>query len=322
MRSSESGERHPAPYAPIPPGARLTFAWAAPLVGLAIYGAANVLALPVLAPFAIAAAMGAGGDAMITGMMAALAVVSFGAFGGLAIWWARLFERRGPATIGFRRGFGRYGFGLLFGLAIAALLLSLSALVSAEEMGPVLAGLRRLNSPDGLLLLAALFAILVLQSGAEETVFRGWMLSAVTARRGPIMGVAISSIGFAILHAHYLFYAPLTGLMVLASVGVMGAVFAFYALAERSIWGPCAAHAAYNFIIMAMTLAQALGSDPEVTPVEVVLEVLTQVTSVLEYDSSIPAGLVLMSVLAVATWAVWRRSADRPDAVTLADQER
>jgi len=29
-----------------------------------------------------------------------------------------------------------------------------------------------------------------------------------------------------------------------------------------------------------------------------------------------------MSVLAVATWAVWRRSADRPDAVTLADQER
>src|SRR5690606_1518138 len=122
--------------------------------------------------------------------------------------------------------------------------------------------------------------IFVIQSGAEEVVCRGWMLSSITARRGPLIAVAVSSIGFALLHFHYAFFAPLTGMLVIAGVALIGVVLSFYALTERSIWGVCGVHCAYNFTLMTLTVSQALSENPHLSPLDVVTEALTSITSV------------------------------------------
>src|SRR5690606_20696198 len=111
---------------------------------------------------------------------------------------------------------------------------------------------------------------------------RGWMLSCVTARRGPLIGVAVSSIGFALVHAHYLLFAPLPGLFAVFGVGFIGIILAFYALAERSIWGVCGLHCAYNFVVMTTATAVALGEQPDVSPVDVIVSALTEITSITE----------------------------------------
>lgn len=303
--------RREGPFAPLPPQARLTYVWAAPLLAVAFLGVANVVSIPFFVPLVLADLSRALGDGTFTltpAVLAVVVVVSFAAFAACAVLWARVFERRGPATLGFVRNPARYMRGLALGAVLGALLLGLSWLAAPEDMALLAEGFRRLISEGGPILILVLFGLFALQSGAEEVVYRGWMLSSVTARRGPLVGVAVSAAGFAVVHGHYLIAAPAAGLFAVLGVGLIGVILAFYALAERSIWGVCGLHCAYNFLVMTVATAQALGEQPEVSPIEVVMSALTEITSVTEFDPGLAASAAVLAAIAAASWLIWRRA--------------
>jgi membrane protease YdiL (CAAX protease family) len=90
----------------------------------------------------------------------------------------------------------------------------------------------------------ALFLLLVnvVQSSAEEALFRGWLLPVIGARHRPWIGVVVSSVLFSFAHALNTGLAPLPSL----NLFLFGLFAAAYALAEGGLWGVCAWHAAYN----------------------------------------------------------------------------
>ncbi len=315
MPFSDSGadaDRYgPGPYAPIPAGARLTWVLAALVLPVGFLVAANIAALPAAAPFAIYAALEGMTGTLQFWMLSSIILCSFVAFGASAWLWARLFERRGAATIGFTRGPWRYLRGALAGGLLAAAMLALGAVMAPQDVAPLMAGLRRLDSADGAIFLIVFLIIFCFQGGAEEVVFRGWMLSSVAARRGPMVAVGVSTAGFAAVHAHYLWFAPLPGMLVVLGVALIAVIFAFYALAERSIWGVCGAHGLYNYVLMTAATAQALGEDPTKGPLEIASDAFTNITSVTEFDPSVPGTVAMLAVLALISWALWRRTTGR-----------
>ncbi len=302
----------------MPPDVRLSWVWAAPFLGIGFLGVASVAVLlpliPIIAVFAaFNAAQGEPVSPDATMMLGILIVMlfSFPLFAACSMFWAKVFERRSMPTLGFSRGFfWRYGRGLIVGVIIAGLLLGASQMVAPEETAMARAGFEQLMQGGGLILLLVLFFVFVIQSGSEEVVYRGWMLSSITARRGPMTGVVVSSIGFGIVHAHYLAFAPLSGLFAVVGVGLIGAVLAFYALGERSIWGACGAHCAYNFIVTVVTLSHMVGTYPDRGPMEILRNVVEDITSVGEFSFGLVVTVMVLAALTVIAWIWWKRGAE------------
>ncbi|MEJ5198673.1 MAG: type II CAAX endopeptidase family protein [Anaerolineae bacterium] len=166
-------------------------------------------------------------------------------FGGMIvlIWlWVRLYERRGFAALGFERqsALRRYGRGLLLGLlafAAAVGLMGLFGYVAPEAGDPGQVGLAALG---GVLLVLPGWLV---QGAAEEVLTRGWMLPALAARYRPWIGVAVSSLFFAVAHG----LNPNLSALALVNLVFYGLFAAFYALREGSLWGICAFHAVWNW---------------------------------------------------------------------------
>jgi uncharacterized protein len=263
-------------YAPWPEGSRRTWGFATPAVVLISYGLAII---PAIVPGAVAAFSavlqgGSGAEAQAAAMTPAVMLptllLQFAAWGGLIVWWTAQFERRGLATLGLGRRLWleRYLRGLAVGAGCAVLLWLCATAVLAVFPAPEAAAeaalrdadLSRLFTPLALALLAGIAAVFLLQGAMEEVVFRGWMMSALAARWGAVAAVAGSSLVFMLVHAHVFTSGLAYGGVALFGLGATGLFFALYALWERSIWGPVAAHGAFNILVIAMPLAAAISA--------------------------------------------------------------
>jgi membrane protease YdiL (CAAX protease family) len=93
-------------------------------------------------------------------------------------------------------------------------------------------------------LIALGIALTVLQAGAEEVLFRGWLQPALIARIGVPAGVLASAVVFAAFHAISATSNPIS----LANLLLGGLWFGLFALRSGGILAPLAAHFAYNVI--------------------------------------------------------------------------
>ncbi len=270
--------RPTALYAPWPEGSRRTWGLATPAVVLISYGLSII---PAIVPGAVAAFStvlqgGSGADAQAAAMTPAVMLptlfLQFAAWGGLIVWWTAQFERRGLATLGLgrHRWLTRYLRGLAVGAGCAVLLWLCATAVLAVFPAPEAAAeaeaalrdadISRLFTPLALALLAGIAAVFLLQGAMEEVVFRGWMMSALAARWGAVAAVAGSSLVFMLVHAHVFSSGLAYGAVALFGLGATGLFFALYALWERSIWGPVAAHGAFNILVIVMPLAAGISA--------------------------------------------------------------
>lgn len=156
--------------------------------------------------------------------------------------WVTRYEGRPVWTLGLepRRALHRYARGALAGLLLfgAAVVVMAALGFTAPEPGdPAQVGAAALG---GVMLVAVGWAI---QSAAEEILCRGWLLPAVGARHGPWLGLLVSSLVFAALHAVNPSVSPLA----LGNLFLFGLVTALYALWEGGLWGVCALHAVWNW---------------------------------------------------------------------------
>ena len=156
--------------------------------------------------------------------------------------WVTRYEGRPVWTLGLEpgRALRHYARGalaglLLFGAAVA--IMAELGFTAAQSGDPAQAGAAAIG---GVMLVAVGWAI---QSAAEEILCRGWLLPAVGARHGPWLGLLVSSLVFAALHA----LNPNVGLLALGNLFLFGLFTALYALGEGGLWGVCALHAVWNW---------------------------------------------------------------------------
>lgn len=283
-------------YAPWPDGARRTWGWAAPVVVLAAYGLSILPALIAAAVIGVLL-MAVDGQAFDPQSLRTdprvillTLLAQFIAWGGLIVWWARGFERRGLNTLGLRRAnwLLRYGRGLLVGAALVAVLMGVAGVVTA--LFPVegaaeaaeqaeQADFGRLLQPAALGFLALMALVFLIQGGMEEVVFRGWLMSTLAARWGVVAAVTAATLIFMAVHAHVFISGAAYGAVVIAGLGATGLFFGLYALAERSIAGPIAAHGAFNVCVLGAPTAIQVAASEDADILSVFGEVLVTATA-------------------------------------------
>lgn len=202
----------------------------------------------------------------------------------LTALWAGLVERRGPATLGLgaQGAAGRFAMGLLAGVVMLALT-SLGGLAAMAVMAPAdapeLADAAMRAVPLSFIGLLALVALgFLIQGAVEELVFRGWLMSALTARWGVRTGVIVTSIAFMLLHVHVLVSGLVFGIAALVTLGLTGLVFAMLCLWRGSIVEACAAHGMFNALAVTAPAIALYMTSPDLDAGEILSLVLTSAT--------------------------------------------
>lgn len=177
----------------------------------------------------------------------------------LILWgWLSRIERRPFHSLGFGRSklLLRYGEGGALGFAMLSAAAGLLALAGAAWFEPASGQTEGLAAIGGVLLVCTGWA---LQAAAEETLFRGWLLQTIQARSGARIGIAVSSLCFAAVHSLNNGFS----LLVFINLTLFGIFLALYRLAEGSLWGVCAWHAAWNWTLGNFYGADVSGGAPE-----------------------------------------------------------
>jgi uncharacterized protein len=174
-------------------------------------------------------------------------LVGFAPTAILFFLWAWLFERRGLATLGFNSdGAKRYLRGLFLGLGFAGASVAGIALLGGYKIES--AGFWAAPSLALLVPILAIFIGFVIQGATEEIAMRGYLMQVIASRHGIYWGIGISMVMFSALHAINI--PPSKELfMGLTNIVLVGIFFSLYAIKERSLWGVCAWHSAWNWLL-------------------------------------------------------------------------
>lgn len=190
--------------------------------------------------------------------------VLFAAGAILLLAWVWLFERRGPAAIGlnghflipFLRG---YALGLIFLAAVVGIIYLIGG-YEIEASGT-------LNAATAAPLVILLLGFIV-QGSTEEIVFRGWLMQLITSRHGLLLGAIVNSVLFGLLHALNIPFGPALALG-LVNIVLVGLFLSLYAAKEGTLWGVCAWHAAWNWLLGVGFGLPVSGQQIEVPPLVV-----------------------------------------------------
>lgn len=162
---------------------------------------------------------------------------------GAAVWlWSRFVERRGLATMGLSGAhrLRQHAAGMAIGIGmvlLAVVSIWLAGGYVAKDVFPAF------SSPASLLPIALLLPCFIVQSGVEEFIFRGWLLSSATRRRSLLSGFIASSCAFAFLH-----FSPHQPLRETVMAFIFGLFACAWAWRAGNLWGVMGWHASWNWI--------------------------------------------------------------------------
>ena len=100
---------------------------------------------------------------------------------------------------------------------------------------------------------------------------RGWLMQIVASRHGVVWGVIINSIVFGALHLGNIKPSPAM-YAGCANVALFGVFISLYAARERSLWGVCGWHAAWNWFLGVGFGLEVSGIHMDVEPLVVDLK--------------------------------------------------
>jgi membrane protease YdiL (CAAX protease family) len=153
--------------------------------------------------------------------------------------WVRGYERRPFSTVGLeaQSRLKKYLVGLAIGFLMLAATIGMMALAGTVEFDPSADRPIGVGVVVGVMLMLAGFLV---QGGAEEILWRGWLVQVLGARYVPWIGLLASSLLFAGLHGS-------TSIVANLNLVLFAAFLAFYYLYEGSIWGAMGWHATWNW---------------------------------------------------------------------------
>jgi uncharacterized protein len=225
-------------FSPEPHRGWLPWTWLAPIICILLVAFS---ALPFDIGLERMGLTNAKGEPLSTFGFCVLLLVPFCAMGA-GVWaWARFVERRSFATLGLTgpRGLAKHLAGLAVGVGMAAL-----AIISIWLAGGYVSKdiFPAFSSPASLFWIAVLLACFAVQSGVEEFIFRGWLLSTVTRRWNLTAGFVASSVAFTFLH--FSPHQPVREIVMSFTFGLFACAWAWRA---GSIWGIMGWHAGWNW---------------------------------------------------------------------------
>jgi membrane protease YdiL (CAAX protease family) len=151
-------------------------------------------------------------------------------------------EKRAFWTLGLEKAgaLGKYLRGVAFGIILFGLVTLFLAVTGLAVNTPASSALNGLSALGGVLLVYLGWTI---QGPVEEMLTRGWLMQVIGARYKPWLGVVLSAVTFASLHA----LNPHVNAIAILNLVLTGILFSLVALWDGSIWGVCGLHAAWNW---------------------------------------------------------------------------
>jgi len=162
----------------------------------------------------------------------------------IILWaWLKWVEKRPFWTLGYemKNALSHYTRGFLTGAVMfvsSVGILGLFGSVSFEQGD---------SSQQGFAALGGVMLVLlgwVIQGGAEEVLIRGWVLPVIGTRYKPWIGLLVSSLIFALLHA----VNPGLSAIAFFNLALFGVFAGLYAMREGSLWGISALHSVWNWV--------------------------------------------------------------------------
>jgi len=191
---------------------------------------------------------------------AAYLLLPFAMLGLVVLLWVRFVERRSFATIGlvdrertltFARGH----------LTAVAMVSTVVAAIWGAGAYRASALLQAIHSPAGLSNALILLVCIAVQSSVEEIVFRGWMLSAISAKFGSAIAIILTSLVFTFLH-----YEPRASGIFIVNVFIFAVFAACWAIRSGQIWSVMGWHSGWNWLLATGFGLRMTGLDAH-TPV-------------------------------------------------------
>ena len=242
----------PAIYSDAPWRGWRTWSFLVPILGLLLIAVSTTLGDLLLERLGLTDSHG--DPLTLTGMVLFL-IIPFGALLATILAWVLLVERRPLATIGLAQTgpAGRFIGGHLTGLAMVGVTVAACWAAGGFTAGPWAPAF---ESPTALGAAAVLLAGFAFQSGVEEIVFRGWMLSALSRRFGPALSILLTTVVFTLLH-----FSPRQPWLA-SLLPVPFSVFAcLWAMRARGIWGVMGWHAGWNWLFATGFGVRVTGLD-------------------------------------------------------------
>ncbi|WP_343685480.1 type II CAAX endopeptidase family protein [Asticcacaulis sp.] len=286
-------------YEPRRPNSRRTWTWAAIVLTIVFIFLGQM-------PGAIALLLaGMPLDAGIDWRADALILLTFAPITVVFLLWNWLFERRGAAALGFNgQGLKRYGRGLSIGFGFAAVVVGAIWLLGGYRFE----GFGAWERPAVMTFvpIAAVFVGFMVQGATEEVAFRGYLMQVVASRHGIFWGIGVSMVLFSALHAANI--PPSNELVLgLTNIVLVGIFFSLYAIHERSLWGVCAWHSAWNFLLGAGFGVEVSGQALDVDPLLIDLQ-NTRAPWWISGGQFGPEGSIVTSAVLLAgiSYLVWK----------------
>lgn len=237
-----------------------------------------------------------------------LVLLGFGFITLITMAWVTLFERKSLKTMGFNDQFlWRYGRGFIMGLLFIGVTIGVIALLGGYNIKA--SGV--FDRPQ-LALFYPLLALLIgfiIQGGSEEVVVRGWLMPIIASRHGIILAITMSSLLFAVLHALNAkpspeFYAGLVNIV------LVGVFLGLYAIKEGSLWGVCAWHSAWNWLLGVGFGLEVSGQSLTLTPLVLDLDYKADAPWWLTGRGFGPEGsLIVTAILTLGIiWLVYKKA--------------
>jgi uncharacterized protein len=175
--------------------------------------------------------------------LAAFLLLPFALIGATVLGWVLGVERRPLRSIGLAPGGADVQFlrGLLIGMVTLAAVVAAIWLAGGLQAGGYA---KALGSPAALGSIAVLLACFALQSGVEEIVFRGWLLSVVSRKFNVPVAVLVTSMLFSALHI-----GPAQPWLVTLNTFLFSVFACAWALRSDRLWGVMGWHAGWNWLL-------------------------------------------------------------------------
>lgn len=165
----------------------------------------------------------------------------------LVLLWMFAFEKRRPEVIGFngdgvKRFFRGYGWGCAMLVFVVGVIWAMGGY---RIEGP---GAWAAAAMATLLPIAGYCLGFVIQGSSEEVLTRGWLMQTVASRHGIVIAVILNSLLFGAAHLGNIKPSPAM-YAGCANVALFGVFISLYACRDRSLWGVCGWHGAWNWLL-------------------------------------------------------------------------
>ena len=174
-------------------------------------------------------------------------LLGFGVTSAFLLAWVRLFERRPPSALGLNgQVLRRYLRGLAVGVGFLCSVIGLIWLAGGYRVEGH--GVWTAPSPLLFLPILALLGGFMIQGATEELLMRGWLMQLVASRHGLIAGIVVNAVLFAVMHGGNI--SPSKELaFAMVNLVLFAVMISLYAIKEGSLWGVCAWHSAWNWLL-------------------------------------------------------------------------